>query len=333
MSIRVAINGFGRIGRLTFRQMMDDDRMDVVAINDIADLDDLAYLLKYDSALPDPEVEIEAGDGVLHYGDDEVPCSQIKTPGDLPWAEHDVEVAVEATGVLKDRESTEAHLSAGAARVVITATSDDADVTICMGVNHDQYDRDEHRIISNASCTTNCLSPVAKVLHEEFGIRTGFLTTVHGVTSSQSVVDAPLSKRRRGRSALSAIIPTTTGAAVATTIVLPELEGKTDGMAFRVPVISGSIIDYVVTTEKPVSVESINETFKRRADTGELEGILGYTEDQIVSPDIIGKTWSALFDAESTMVIGENTAKVLAWYDNEWGYAARVVDLTEHVAG
>jgi glyceraldehyde 3-phosphate dehydrogenase len=333
MSIRVAINGFGRIGRLTFRQMMADDRMDVVAINDIADLDDLAYLLKYDSALPDPDVDVEAGDGVLHYGGEQVPYSQVKTPADLPWGEHDVDVAVEATGVLKDRESCEGHLSAGADRVVITANSDDADLTVVMGVNHDEYDADEHRIISNASCTTNCLSPVAKVLDEEFGIRTGFLTTTHGVTSSQAVVDKPLSKRRRGRSALTSIIPTTTGAAVATTIVLPQLEGKMDGMAMRVPVISGSIIDFVVTTEKPVSVQSINETFERRADSGELEGILGYTEDEIVSADIIGKSWSSLFDAASTMVLQDNTAKVLAWYDNEWGYAARVVDLTELVAG
>jgi len=332
MSTRVAINGFGRIGRLTFRQMMSDDEIDVLAINDIAELDDLAYLLKYDSALPDPGVEIEAADDVLHYGGEKVAFSQIRTPSDLPWGEHDVDVVVEATGVLKDRESCEGHLSAGADRVVISANSDAADVTICMGVNHDWYDPDKHRIISNASCTTNCLSPVAKVLNEEFGIETGFLTTVHGVTSSQSVVDSASSKRRRGRSALTSIIPTTTGAAVATTIVLPELEGKMDGMAMRVPVISGSIIDFVVRTEKPVSVEKINETFKRRADTDELEGILGYTEDEIVSPDIIGKSWSALFDADSTMVLQENTAKVLAWYDNEWGYSARVVDLTKHVA-
>ncbi|MFW5867733.1 MAG: type I glyceraldehyde-3-phosphate dehydrogenase [Armatimonadota bacterium] len=331
MSIKVAINGFGRIGRLTFRQMMSDDEIDVVAINDIADLGDLAYLLKYDSALPDPDVEIDSGDGVLHYGGDEVAFSQIKTPAELPWGEHDVDVVVEATGVLKDRESCEGHLAAGTGRVVISAYSDSADVTICMGVNHDWYDADEHRIISNASCTTNCLSPVAKVLNEEFGIETGFLTTVHGVTSSQSVVDAPMKKRRRGRSALTGIIPTTTGAAVATTVVLPELEGKMDGMAMRVPVIAGSIIDFVVRTEKPVSVESVNETFKRRADTDELAGVLGYTEDEIVSPDIIGKTWSALFDAKSTMVLQGNTAKVLAWYDNEWGYSARVVDLTKHV--
>lgn len=333
MSIRVAINGFGRIGRLTFRQMMSDDRMDVVAINDIAPLDDLAYLLKYDSALPNPDVEISAGDGALHYDGAEIAYSRKEEPGDLPWAEHDVEVAVEATGVLKDRESCEAHLSAGADRVVISANSDDADVTICMGVNHDWYDPGEHTIISGASCTTNCLAPVAMVLDEEFGIETGFLTTVHGVTSSQSVVDIPMDKRRRGRSALASIIPTTTGAAVATTIVLPELEGKVDGMAMRVPVILGSVIDFVVRTDKPVNVEAINDLFKRRADIDELEGVLGYTEDEIVSPDIIGTTWSALFDADSTMVLGENTAKVLAWYDNEWGYSARMVDLAAHVAG
>ncbi|MBD3293473.1 MAG: type I glyceraldehyde-3-phosphate dehydrogenase, partial [Armatimonadia bacterium] len=277
--------------------------------------------------------EIEAGDGALHYDGNEIPFSQIKTPAELPWAENDVQVAVEATGVLKNRESCEGHLSAGADRVVITANSEDADLTVVMGVNHDWYDPDEHRIVSNASCTTNCLSPVAKVLDEEFGIETGFLTTTHGVTSSQSVVDKPMKKRRRGRSALTSIIPTTTGAAVATTIVLPQLEGKMDGMAMRVPVISGSVIDFVARLDKPVTVESINETFKRRADSGDLEGILGYTDDEIVSADIIGKSWSSLFDAQSTMVLQENTAKVISWYDNEWGYAARVVDLTELVAG
>ena len=333
MSIRVAINGFGRIGRLTFRQMMSDDRIEVVAINDIAPLDNLAYLLSYDSALPDPELEIEAGEETLRYGDDEIPYSQVEDPANLPWSDHGVEVTVESTGVFTDRESCEAHLAAGAERVVISANSDAADVTICMGVNHDWYDPDEHRIVSSASCTTNCLSPVAKVLDEEFGIETGFLTTVHGVTSSQAVVDIPAKKWRRGRSALTSIIPTTTGAAVATSIVLPELEGKVDGMAMRVPVILGSVCDFVVRTEQPVSVDSINELFERRADADELKGILGYTEDEVVSADIIGITWSALVDGDSTMVLGENTVKVLAWYDNEWGYSARVVDLTKHIAG
>lgn len=332
MSIRVGINGLGRIGRLTFRQMMEDDNIEVVAINDIASLDNLMYLLKYDSALPDPQVELEAGDGVLHYGESEIPVSEISDPSELPWSDRGAEVVVEATGALTDRESCEAHLSAGAGRVIISANSDGADVTICMGVNHDWYDPDEHRIISAASCTTNCLAPVAKVLDEEFGIENGFLTTVHAVTSSQSVVDLPASKMRRGRSALSSIIPTTTGAAVATTIVLPELEGKIDGMAMRVPVILGSIVDFVVRLEAQISVESVNEALKRRSDSDELAGILGYTQDEIVSVDTIGTTWSALVDGASTMALTENTAKVLAWYDNEWGYAARVVDLTKHVA-
>lgn len=331
MSVRVAINGFGRIGRLTFRQMMDDSNVDVVAINDIASIDDLAYLLKYDSALPGAGVEVEAGEDGLVYGGEEIPCSQHENPADLPWDEYGVEVVLEATGALTDRESCEAHLSAGADRVVISANSEGADVTICMGTNHEEYDPDEHRIISGASCTTNCLAPVAKVLDEQFGIETGFLTTVHGVTSTQAVVDVPASKRRRGRSALVSIIPTTTGAAEATTIVLPELEGKIDGMAMRVPVILGSICDFVVQTEKPVSVEEINDTFKRRADSDELTGVLGYTEDEIVSPDIIGTSWSALFDAESTMVLGQNAAKILAWYDNEWGYGARMLELCSYV--
>lgn len=333
MSIRVGINGFGRIGRLTFRQMMEDDGIEVVAINDIASTENLAYLLKYDSALPNPEAEIEASDDALRYGDREIPVSQIKDPAELPWSDCGAKVVVESTGALTDRESCEAHLSAGAERVVISANSDDADVTICYGVNHDWYDAEEHRIISAASCTTNCLSPVAMVLHEEFGIETGFLTTIHGVTSSQTVVDLPAKKMRRGRSALASIIPTTTGAAVATTIVLPELEGKVDGMAMRVPVILGSIVDFVVRTEKPVTVESVNEALERRADSGQLKGVLGYTEDELVSVDAIGITWSSLVDGTSTMVLGENTAKVLAWYDNEWGYAARVVDLAKLVAG
>lgn len=333
MAVRVAVNGFGRIGRLAFRHMMANENLEVVAINDIAPLDDLAYLLKYDSALPDPGVPIEATGDTLRYGDAEISYSQIREPADLPWAERGVQVVAEATGAFKEREQIEAHLSAGAGRVVITANAKHADVTMCMGVNDDAYDPKQHRIISNASCTTNCLSPVAMVLDDEFGIETGFLTTVHAVTASQSVVDAPKKKRRRGRSALTSIIPTTTGAAVATGIVLPQLEGKVDGMAMRVPVIAGSICDFVVRTRETVSVESINETFKRRANTGPLTGILGYTEDEVVSADIIGKTWSSLFDAAPTMVIGDNTAKVLAWYDNEWGYAARVMDMVLHVAG
>lgn len=332
MAVRVAINGFGRIGRLTFRQMMERDSVEVVAINDIAPLDNLAYLLKYDSALPDPKVSIQADGDSLVYGDATIPYTQVKDPGELPWGENDVEVAVEATGVFTDREDAEKHLDAGAKRVVISANSGGADLTICMGVNHGKYNPDEHKIISNASCTTNCLAPVAMVLNEEFGIVNGLLTTVHAVTSSQTVVDSPMKKRRRGRSALAAIVPTTTGAAIATSRVLPELEGKVDGMAMRVPVIAGSVIDFVARTEKPVTVESVNEAFKRRADSDDLAGILGYTEDEIVSPDIIGTTWSALFDAPSTMVLNGDAVKVLAWYDNEWGYAARVVDCCEHVA-
>jgi glyceraldehyde 3-phosphate dehydrogenase len=332
MMKRIAINGFGRIGRLVFRHIMEADGLEVVAINDIAPLDNLAYLLRHDSVHVDPDVAVEATDGTLRWGDEDVSFTQVKDPAQLPWAEHGVNIAIEATGLFRRREDAAKHLSAGAQRVIITAPSKSADLTICMGVNEDRFDPDQHHVLSNASCTTNCLAPVAKVLHQEFGIVTGFLTTVHAVTRSQSPVDAAYRKWTRGRSALANIVPTTTGAAVATALVLPELEGKLDGLAMRVPVPDGSIIDFVVHTEEPVTVDSVNAAFRRAAQTERLQGILGVTEEPLVSSDIVGRTYSALVDAPSTMVLGEQTAKVLAWYDNEWGYAQRVVDLARYVA-
>jgi glyceraldehyde 3-phosphate dehydrogenase len=234
---------------------------------------------------------------------------------------------IEATGVFTKRDVASKHLQAGAKRVIISAPSKDADITICMGVNEDKFDPKQHVVISNASCTTNCLAPVAKVLHEEFGIVTGFLTTIHAVTGSQSIVDAPAKKWTRGRSAIANIVPTTTGAAIAATLVLPELEGKMDGMAMRVPVPVGSVIDFVAQTQKSVSVEKVNETFRNAAKSTRLSKILGVSDEPLVSSDIIGCTYSALIDAQSTMVLGDHTAKIIAWYDNEWGYARRVVDL------
>lgn len=329
MAGKVAINGFGRIGRLVFRQLMElQDTLEVVAINDIAPLDNLVYLLKYDSVHVDPRnVEIEAGDGFIRWGDKKIKFLSVRNPEELPWGELGVDIAIESSGIFTKREDAAKHLQAGAKRVIISAPGKNADITVCMGVNEDKFNPEEHKVISNASCTTNCLAPVAKVLDDEFGIVTGFLTTVHAYTSSQQIVDSPSKKMRRGRAGAANIVPTTTGAAIATTKVLPRLEGKMDGLAVRVPVPDGSIIDFVVRTEKPVSVESVNDAFRRAAATDRMKGILGITMDELVSSDIIGSEYSSLVDGQSTMVIGENTVKVLSWYDNEWGYAKRVVDL------
>lgn len=332
MSKKVAINGFGRIGRLVFRQMMSEDDLEIVALNDIAPLDNLAYLLRYDSVHVDPGVTVEAAGDALHWGDEKVRFYSERDPAQLPWTDLGVDIVVESTGFFTDRAGASKHLEAGADRVIISAPAKGADITICMGVNEDEFDPSQHRIVSNASCTTNCLAPVAKVLDEQFGIVTGFLTTVHAYTSSQAIVDAPSKKWRRGRAAAASIVPTTTGAAVATTKVLPQLEGKMDGLAMRVPVPNGSIIDFVARTEKPVSVESVNQAFRDASQTDRLKGILGITDEELVSADIIGSPYSSLVDGESTMVIADHTVKVLAWYDNEWGYSQRTVDLTGYVA-
>lgn len=328
----VAINGFGRIGRLAFRHMMADGRLNVVAINDIAPLDNLAYLLRHDSVHAVPDVPVEAGNGVLHWGDRQVKFLSIKEPAQLPWKDLGVQIAVEATGLFTKREAASQHLDAGAERVVITAYGKGADLVTCMGVNEDRYDPALHHVVSNASCTTNALAVVAKVLDDEFGIVTGFLTTAHGYTSSQELVDSPSKKWRRGRAAAVSIVPTTTGAAMATGDVLPQLEGKVDGLALRVPIPSGSIIDFVVHTEKPVSVESVNDALRRASQSERMRGFIAYSDEELVSADIIGSNYSAIVDAQSTMVIGDHTVKVLAWYDNEWGYARRVADITAYIA-
>lgn len=332
MATRVGLNGFGRIGRLVFRHLMEEDgRLEVAAVNDIAPLDNLVYLLRHDSVHRAPEVAVEAAEDRLRWGDREIPFLGEREPAELPWDEMEVDLVIEASGVFTKREDAARHLDAGARRVIVTAPSRGADVTICMGVNEDTYDPESHTVISNASCTTNCLAPVAKVLDVEFGIETGFLTTVHAYTSSQAIVDAPSKKWRRGRAGAVSIVPTTTGAAVATTRVLPHLEGKLDGLAVRVPVADGSIIDFVARTERPVTVDAVNDAFRRAAASDRMAGIVGISEEELVSADIVGTTWSALVDAASTMVLGDRTAKVLAWYDNEWAYARRVVDLAAHV--
>jgi glyceraldehyde 3-phosphate dehydrogenase len=268
----------------------------------------------------------------LHWDGNEIPYYSVRDPARLPWDDLNVDIAIEGTGLFTKREDAAKHLQAGAKRVIITAPGKGVELTVCMGVNEEKYDPTQHEVISNASCTTNCLAPVAKVLDAEFGIVNGFLTTVHAYTASQSLVDAPSKKWRRGRSAAESIVPTTTGAAIATTLVLPQLEGKMDGLAMRVPVPAGSIIDFVAQTEKPVSVEAVNEAFRRASQTPHMEGILGISDEELVSADIIGSTYSALVDADSTMVLGDHAVKVLAWYDNEWGYAKRVADLAEYIA-
>jgi glyceraldehyde 3-phosphate dehydrogenase len=331
MTKKVGINGFGRIGRLVFRDLMESDGLEVVAINDIAPLDNLAYLLRHDSAQRPPDVTVEARDGELAWGDRKVRFTSIREPEKLPWSDLGVDIAIEATGLFRSRDGASKHLQAGADRVVITAPAKQPDVTVCMGVNHSTFDPSEHRLVSNASCTTNCLAPVATVLNDRFGIVRGFLTTVHAYTSSQGIVDQPAGKWRRGRAGAVNIVPTTTGAAVATTEVIPELEGRLDGLAMRVPVPVGSIIDLVARTDKPVTVDGVNDAF-REAANGPMEGILGVSDEELVSSDIVGCRLSSLVDAPSTMVLGDDTVKVLSWYDNEFGYARRVVDLAGYIA-
>jgi len=304
----------------------------VVAVNDIAPLDNLLYLLKYDSVQINPKETITQKENGFEFGDKEIVFKSEKDPANLPWKELGVEIVIESTGFFRDRVGASKHIEAGAKRVIVSAPGIEVDRTICMGVNEEDYNPDTDLLISNASCTTNCLSPVAKVLDENFGIESGLLTTIHAFTSSQALVDSPSKKWRRGRAASESIVPTTTGAAIATTIVLPQLKGKMDGMAIRVPIPAGSIIDFVVHTEKPISVESVNQAFRDAAESEGMKGILGVSEEELVSIDIIGSEYSALVDLKSTMAVGENAVKVLAWYDNEWGYALRCVDLAEYIA-
>jgi glyceraldehyde 3-phosphate dehydrogenase len=332
MTTKVAINGFGRIGRMVFRHLIDNDALEVVAVNDIAPLDNLLYLLKYDSVQRPPQTVIKQTDHQFIFGDQEIVFTSERDPANLPWKKLGVDLVIESTGFFRDRAGASKHLEAGAKRVIISAPGKNVDRTICMGVNEEEYNPNTDFLISNASCTTNCLSPVAKVLDEKFGIESGMLTTIHAYTSSQALVDSPSKKWRRGRAAAESIVPTTTGAAIATTKVLPQLEGKMDGMAIRVPVPAGSIIDFVVQTEKPVTVEIVNQAFREASESEGMKGILGVTEEELVSRDIIGSEYSALVDLDSTMVVGERAVKVLAWYDNEWGYSLRCVDLAEYVS-
>ena len=330
---RVAINGFGRIGRNVFRIIAARTGSDirVVAINDLSDDDILAYLLEYDSVMGRFNQEVTVSDGVMKVGDHEIQMLMERDPAQLPWEELDVDVVIEATGVFRDRASLQKHIDAGAKRVILTVPSKDAiDETIVLGVNDTELDAGD-LIVSNASCTTNCLAPLAKVLDDEFGIKKGVMTTVHAYTNDQRLADVPHKDLRRSRAATENIIPTTTGAAKAVGEVLPQLVGKLDGMAMRVPVPDGSTVDLVVELEKDVTAEEVNAAIKKAAN-GDLAGIIEYTEDPIVSTDIIGNPHSSIFDASGTQVMGKNLVKVMSWYDNEWGYSNRVVDLIERLA-
>lgn len=331
MSVRIAINGFGRIGRAVFRIIAErDSDLEVVAINDLADDDVLAYLLEYDSVMGPFAQEVETSDGVMTVGRHRIRMLRETDPAELPWAELGVDVVIESTGVFRDRASLEKHLEAGAKRVVLTVPSKDPiDETVVLGVNDSQLDASDV-IVSNASCTTNCLAPVAKVLDDEFGIRRGVMTTVHAYTNDQRLADVPHKDLRRSRAATENIIPTTTGAAKAVGEVLPQLKGKLDGMAMRVPVPDGSTVDLVVELDREVTADEVNAAMEKAAQ-GPMTDILQYSEDPIVSTDIIGNPHSSIFDAAGTQVLGGNLVKVLAWYDNEWGYSNRVVDLVERL--
>jgi glyceraldehyde 3-phosphate dehydrogenase len=332
MAVKVGINGFGRIGRNILRAAMAHKDIDIVAVNDLTDAATLAHLLKYDSILGNLKAGITAtGDRIAVDGDEFQVLAQ-KDPGALPWKDLDVDVVFECTGRFTNRDDAAKHVAAGAKRVIITAPANKPDVTVVMGVNHETYDPAAHQIVSNASCTTNCLAPVAKVLDESFGLTRGWMTTVHAYTNDQNLLDLPHKDLRRARAAALSIIPTTTGAAAAVGEVLPHLKGKLDGISLRVPTPNVSVIDLNAIVAKPAIAEGVNAAFKAAAD-GPLKGIMEYVTAPLVSIDFRGNPHSAMVDAAYTKVIGQDFVKVLAWYDNEWGYSSRCVDLLRYMAG
>ncbi len=335
MAIKVGINGFGRIGRQFLRAKLKydkDNNMDIVGINDLYDSKTLAHLLKYDSIYRTLDAEIKAGDDYIEVNGEKIKITSIKDPGMLPWKDLGVDVALESTGIFRTREDATRHLTAGAKKVVVTAPckKDGADITMVLGVNHNKYNKDEHNIISNASCTTNALAPLCKVLHDNFVIENGFMTTIHAYTNDQRILDLPHKDLRRARAAALSAIPTSTGAASAIGLVIPELNGKLDGMAVRIPIPVGSIVDLTVKVEKDFSVEDVNSAFKKASKDPEFKGVLRYCEDPIVSADIIGDAHSTIFDALSTFK-QDNLIKVLSWYDNEWGYSSRLYDVINFI--
>jgi glyceraldehyde 3-phosphate dehydrogenase len=330
MSIRVGVNGFGRIGRVFYRTALGASDIEVVGVNDLADAKTLAHLLKHDSVHGNLNAEVSAKGEAIFVNGREVRVCALKDPSALPWKELRVDVVVESTGLFRDTATASKHLQAGAKKVIITAPAKDPDVTLVLGVNEESYDGARHRIISNASCTTNCLATTAKVLDDAFGIKRGFASTVHSYTNDQPVHDFPHKDLRRARAAAVSMIPTTTGAATAVGLVLPKLKGKLDGIAIRVPTINVSVVDLTAELEKPTSVQAINDAF-REAAAGRLRGILDATDEELVSVDFNGNPHSSIVDLPSTALVDGNMIKVLAWYDNEWGYSSRVRDLIRFI--
>ena len=329
MATRVGINGFGRIGRLIVRAGINDDDIEFVAVNDITDASTLAHLLKYDSShgtFDDVGVD---GDTLIVKGR-RIKVLSVRDPAELPWRDLGVEMVVEATGLFRKRDEVQKHVDAGASKVIISAPAKNPDMTLVMGVNHKDYDSSRHHIVSNASCTTNCLAPVVKVIADEFGVRRGVMTTIHAYTNDQRILDSPHKDLRRARAAATSMIPTTTGAAEAVGEVIPEMKGKLTGMAIRVPTPNVSVVDVVLETERQVTVESANNALKNSAN-GELREVLAYTEEPLVSKDFNGNPNSSIVDGLSTLVVGDNMLKVLAWYDNEWGFSCRVIDLIKYM--
>ena len=331
MATRVGINGFGRIGRNFFRaqQQLGAD-IEIVAVNDLGDANTMAHLLRYDSVLGPFPGDVELGDGVIRAAGEEMKVLSERDPAGLPWGELEVDVVLESTGLFTDRSSAQKHLDAGARKVVISAPATEPDVTLVLGVNDGEYDRDKHHIVSNASCTTNCVAPLAKVLDDLAGIQTGFMTTIHAYTNDQNILDLPHKDLRRARAAAINLIPTSTGAAKAIGLVLPHLKGKVDGISVRAPVPTGSVTDLVVTLGREVTIDEINAAYAQAATEGPLAPFLQYSDDPLVSTDIVRNPHSCIFDSQLTMAHG-STAKVFGWYDNEWGYSCRLVDLVSRL--
>lgn len=332
MVTKIGINGFGRIGRLALKAINQyySDKLEVTAINDLTDTKTNAHLLKWDSTYGRYPGKVEATEDSIIVDGKEVKVLSERDPTNIPWGDYGADIVIESTGLFTDATKAAAHLQGGAKKVLISAPAKNEDITIVLGVNEDQYDPKRHHIISNASCTTNCIAPVVKVLHQNFGVSKGLMTTVHAYTNDQRLLDMYHKDLRRARAAAMNIIPTTTGAAKAVTVVIPELKGRLDGLAFRVPVSTVSIVDFVADLDKEVTIEQVNRAFQAAAE-GPLNGILEYCQEELVSVDFKGNPASSIFDAPSTMVIGGNMVKVLAWYDNEWGYSCRLADLTAYV--
>ena len=335
MAIKVGINGFGRIGRQVLRAAKEQGvaDLDFVAVNDLTDTKTLAHLFKYDSVHRTYEGDVSSGDGSITVDGDEIKVFAEKDPANLPWKDLGVDLVLESTGRFTEADKARAHIKGGAKKVIISAPAKGEDITIVMGVNSDKYDPAKHHIVSNASCTTNCLVPMVKVIRDRFGFVHGSMVTVHSYTNDQQILDLPHKDLRRARAAAMSIIPTTTGAAKATSLVIPEVKGKIDGISIRVPTPDVSLVDLTVEVERPVSVEEVNAAFRRAAEAGPLAGVLRYTEEELVSSDYIGDPHSCIIDARSTNVIDGTLVKVSGWYDNEWGYASRCVDLLRYMGG